>query len=91
MRRTKHRRRFHTGRVITNRRRRARDIEGSSWRVWWAEHPPANGRLRNTFYVRGCGRARCYLCHGDKLLGRRAEDNRAWREAVAVELSELGL
>lgn len=28
------------------------------------------GRFRKSQRVGGCGRARCWLCHGDKLAGR---------------------
>lgn len=85
MRRTKHRRRFHTGRVISNRRRRGRTLEKNDW---WREHPPENGRLRDRFYFRGCGVARCGLCHPHKRWGGdRTREKRAWEREVAEDLA----
>lgn len=84
MRRTKHRRRFHTDRVIANRQRRYRREE-SGWvvRDGWARHLE-DGRLANDYAYFGCGRPRCYLCHFEKLIGdRRTREKRAWRREVA--------
>lgn len=87
MRRTKHRRRFHTDRVISNRRRRGRTLEYRDW--WWAEHPPADGRLRDRFYFRGCGVARCGLCHPHKRWGGdRTREKRQWRDEVVAGLTD---
>jgi hypothetical protein len=86
MRRTKHRRRFHTGRVISNRRRRGRTLEKNDW--WWREHPPENGRLRDRLYFRGCGLPRCGLCHPHKRWGGdRTREKRAWKREVAEQLA----
>lgn len=84
MRRTKHRRRFHTGRVISSRRRRGRTLEPQD--RWWS-HPPENGRLKDRFYFRGCGSPRCWLCHMGKLEpGRREREERKWRQEWRDEL-----
>lgn len=49
------------------------------WRQHLARHSPEvltcrceqqAGRFRKGQRVGGCGKARCYLCHGDKLLQR---------------------
>jgi hypothetical protein len=49
------------------------------WRQHRAQHGPGplacpcelqTGRFRKGQRVGGCGKARCYLCHGDKLLKR---------------------
>lgn len=86
MRRTKHRRRFHTDRVIANRRRRGELLEAND--PWWTAHRPENGRLANVFYYRGCGEARCYLCHFDKLIGyRRTREKRVWRQEVEDQMN----
>lgn len=85
MRRTKHRRRFHTERVIANRRRRGRTLERDD--LWWKENPPEDGRLANVFYFRGCGLARCGLCHPHKKWGGdRTQAKRAWRREVVEQL-----
>jgi hypothetical protein len=83
MRRTRHRRRFHTDRVVANRRRFLLDHDqGWMWevpaRVGW-------GKLadRHPF---DCG-GRCLMCHGDKLLDagkRRRQEDRAWRRDWGV-------
>lgn len=79
MRRTRHRRRFHTDRIVSNRRRR-----------YWAEMPAwrRDEQMHRRLLGYGaladrdpwdCGR-RCLLCHWDKLVEpRRARENRAWR------------
>jgi hypothetical protein len=56
MRRTKHRRRFHTWRVIANRQRRYRR-EVSGWEVAedWDRHLE-DGRLANSYAYFGCGK-----------------------------------
>lgn len=77
MRRTKHRRRFHTERVIANRRRLGEKLLWED--EWFVRHPPEDGRLHDRFYYRGCGNARCFLCHFDKLIGdRRTREKRLW-------------
>lgn len=44
------------------------------------------GRFRKGQRIGGCGNARCYLCHGDKLLKRpsrqQQQSNIAFREAL---------
>lgn len=85
MRRTKHRRRYHTDRVIQNRQRRAAQ-ETPSW--WWPRRLE-DGRLsdRNAFF--DCGRAHCLLCHWDKFMEpRRTRENRAWRREAEAEVAE---
>lgn len=79
MRRTKHRRRFHTDRIV--RARRARYIRESRDR-WWEEFPEwyaqrlSYGALASTDPW-DCGRARCGLCRRPP--GDRARDKRLWR------------
>lgn len=82
-RRTRHRRRFHTDRVVRNRRARYR-----------RETPPWRGELDERRFAYGaladrdpwdCGR-HCNLCHWSKFNEpRRARENREWRciEAAA--------
>lgn len=79
MRRTRHRRRFHTDRIVSNRRaryvrevpqdRRYRDERLSRWGYGaLSDRDPWD-----------CG-GHCLLCHGEKFLEpRRARENRAWR------------
>jgi hypothetical protein len=87
MRRTKHRRRYHTDRVIANRQRRYRR-EGSGWLVGGRERHLQDGRLADRYAYFGCGRAHCYLCHFDKLIGdRRAREKRTWLREVEDQLS----
>lgn len=84
--RSKHRRRYHTARVIKNRRARGIAIEAGVG--WMVENPPPSGKLDDVFYYRGCGRARCHLCHWDKLdLSRRARERRAWKREVVDQLA----
>jgi hypothetical protein len=72
---TRHRRRFHTDRVVRNRRAR-----------FLRETPDARPDDRRLSYGRladrdpwDCG-SRCWLCHYDKLLGYpRAQETRAWQ------------
>jgi hypothetical protein len=83
MRRTRHRRRFHTDRVVANRRRFLLDHDqGWMWevpaRVGW-------GKLADRHPFDGGGR--CLMCHGDKLLDagkRRRQEDRAWRRDWGV-------
>ena len=84
MRRTKHRRRFHTRRVVRNRQRRY--VETPTWRFGWLEDLE-DGRLedRNAYF--GCSRPHCYLCHWEKyLIPRRAQEKRAWKKEVYDQL-----
>lgn len=85
MRKTKHRRRFHTDRIVQN--RRARYVrEAPDWLghyrtenhdEWWAKMM-SYGRLADRDPW-DCGR-RCWLCHYEKLLGYpRAREKRAWQ------------
>lgn len=86
MRRTKHRRRFHTSRIIWKREAR-RHIWGDSW---WSdpENQPALGRLRNRdFYLHGCS---CLMCKWDKHdPSRRARERRDWKTEVADQLASM--
>lgn len=83
MRRTRHRRRFHTDRIVSN--RRVRYKRESSW--WWPEY------LENKRFSYGaladrdpwdCG-SHCLLCHWDKFEEpRRTRENREWRKDWGV-------
>jgi hypothetical protein len=48
------------------------------------------GRFRKGERVGGCGRARCYLCHGAKLLGIPTCRERVARISYHEWLAELG-
>lgn len=90
--RTKHRRRYHTGRVISNRQRRQRRLDRWLWidktGIWLLP----NGKLDRTDRYFDCGRARCGLCHGDKLWDpRRAREKRRWEREAEVAMEEVGL
>jgi hypothetical protein len=78
MRRTHHRRRYHTGRIIRNRQRQ---WSREGWADdWYAEHPMTAGRLDDRQAYFGCGNAHCYLCHWDKFVEpRRTREKRAWK------------
>lgn len=83
MRRTKHRRRFHTDRVIANRRRRYRR-EAADWELAWRRHLE-DGRLADRYAYYGCGRPRCYICHPDKVTGgQRTREKRLWRREIGI-------
>jgi hypothetical protein len=85
MRRTKHRRRFHTERVIRNRQAQHRR-EG--W-GWFDARPLPDGRLADRQAYFGCSRAHCFLCHFDKLIGdRRVREKRRWLGEVEDQLAE---
>ncbi len=90
MRRTKHRRRFHTGRVISN-RQRAYKREAPAWwgygdRVFARDLE--RGRLRDSNAYFGCGRPRCLVCHWEKYMEpRRAREKRAWQREVAEQFA----
>lgn len=75
MRRTRHRRRFHTDRVVA--KRRAFIAE----RLDYLLDVPSRtgyGKLADRHPL-DCGR-RCMVCHGEKFLDpRRARETRAWR------------
>lgn len=83
MRRTKHRRRFHTDRVIANRQARhlREDYYFRYWRgkgeaLWTLE----DGRLKHTDAYHDCGVPRCGCCHWSKFNEpRRTREKRAWR------------
>ena len=79
MRRTRHRRRFHTDRIVNNRRAR--------WRreSRWPEDVEEGRKSRFGYGALAdrdpwdCGR-HCLLCHHDKFLEpRRAREKRAWQ------------
>lgn len=77
--RTRAYRRHQAARVIAARRRFLRED-------WDAPHlldqPPGRWRKR---HPGDCGRARCGLCHGDKLFGPKAR-GAAKRAAIAAQL-----
>lgn len=80
MRRTRHRRRFHTDRIVSNRRRRY--IREYAWGrasdIAERGHRFSYGALSSRDPW-DCG-GHCLLCHGEKFLEpRRARENRAWR------------
>jgi hypothetical protein len=84
MRRTRHRRRFHTDRVVANRRRFLLDHDqGWMWevpaRVGW-------GKLADRHPL-DCGR-RCLMCH-PRHIEPKARDNRQ-REAIDYDLRANG-
>jgi len=88
MRRTKHRRRFHTGRVISNRQRRHRRLDRWLWvdntGVWLLP----DGKLDKTDSYLDCGCARCVTCHWGKYMEpRRAREKRAWKREVTEQLA----
>ena len=82
MRRTKHRRWFHTERVIRNRQRAYRR-ETPSWElIGWPRHLE-DGRLADENAYFGCRRPRCYICHFDKLIGdQRTREKRLWKREI---------
>lgn len=81
MRRTKHRRRFHTDRVISN-RQRTYEREAPSW---W-DRSLESGRLRDRNAYFGCNRPRCLVCHWGKFMEpRRAREKRNWRQEAAEQ------
>lgn len=72
MRRSKARRRFHTGRIIRNRQRRARLI-------FMTGEVGEAGRYATRDPNFGCN-PRCLICHWDKLdPSRRARTRREWQ------------
>jgi hypothetical protein len=89
MRRTRHRRRFHTDRIVAN--RRARLIrEESPWNRtnWpdWISARMAYGRLADRDPW-DCGHTRCGCCHWYKYSGdhqRRRREERLWRQDWGV-------
>lgn len=86
MRRTKHRRRFHTGRVISN-RQRAYLREAPGW--WGRDWDLPDGRLANRNAYFGCGRPHCLMCHWDKYMEpRRAREKRTWKREA--EMQQVG-
>lgn len=85
MRKTRHRRRFHTDRIVQNRRRRYQREARSGWAAyeaatfpeWWAERL-SYGRLADRDPW-DCG-SHCELCHWAKFNEpRRTREKRAWR------------
>jgi hypothetical protein len=78
MRRTRHRRRFHTDRIVSNRRRRF--LRVTRWPDYLVDQPRrwGYGALADRDPW-DCG-GHCLLCHMDKFMEpRRARENRAWR------------
>lgn len=78
MRRTRHRRRFHTDRIVEN--RRARYKRESRYGLDYMDRFSRFGygalADRDPW---DCG-SRCLLCHGEKFMEpRRTRENRAWR------------
>ena len=69
------------------------------WRQHLAWHGPGPlargcesqvGRFRKGQRVGGCGRSRCCLCHGDKLLKRPTLEQRRSASSYGEWVSELG-
>ncbi len=83
-RRTRHRRRFHTDRIVAARRARYMAEEPP----WWTRDLDllgdrlAYGRLAQADPW-DCGRARCGICHTSDP-SRRAREQRAWRRVEAA-------
>lgn len=48
------------------------------------------GRFRKAERVGGCGRSRCWLCHGDKLAGRATVQERKGHAVYDEGLTEIG-
>ena len=94
-RRTRHRRRFHTDRIVANRRARyLREVAASSWgrdETRGRDHDEWTARLLAYGHLASadpwdCGR-HCVLCHAAKLLEpRRARKNRGRRRERDVVL-----
>jgi hypothetical protein len=84
MRRTRHRRRFHTDRIVSNRRARYLREQIDQWPYAtnhdeWLAKTLSYGALADRDPW-DCGR-RCLLCHHDKFLEpRRAREDRQWRK-----------
>jgi hypothetical protein len=78
MRRTRHRRRFHTDRIVAN--RRARYLREDRWPEFMVDRPERWGYgAMSDRDPWDCGR-RCFCCHGAKFLEpRRAREKRAWQ------------
>ncbi len=66
MRRTKHRRRFHTERVIANRQRHWREAMPWGMNEAFDRWPLPDGKLANDNAYFGCNRPRCGVCHWEK-------------------------
>lgn len=76
MRRTMHCRRYHTWRVIQKRQDRHRRMDQ---RWLWPGEPLPDGRLADEDRYHGCHRARCGVCHPEKLVGgERTREKRQW-------------
>lgn len=78
MRRTRHRRRFHTDRIVSNRRRRfLREERSPEYRIESPRHWGYGALADRDPW--DCGR-HCLLCHWEKFLEpRRTREKRAWR------------
>ena len=82
MRRTRHRRRFHTDRIVRNRRARYRR-ETPDWALTRDPDRLSYGRLAD-LDPWDCGR-HCLMCHWEKFLEpRRAREKRAWRREIEL-------
>jgi hypothetical protein len=78
VRRTRHRRRFHTDRIARNRRARYRR-DTPAWELDRRPRPLPYGLLADRDPW-DCGRPGCKFCHWAKRTEpRRARENRAWR------------
>jgi hypothetical protein len=78
VRRTRHRRRFHTDRIVRNRRARYRR-ETPDWELDRRPQRLPYGLLADRDPW-DCGRPGCVCCHWAKCTEpRRARENRAWR------------
>ena len=84
MRRTRHRRRFHTDRIVRNRRARyMRETRPWELRLKATNHDEwiAKRLAYGTLADRDpwdCGGS-CWMCHYEKRTPRRARENRQWR------------
>lgn len=78
MRRTRHRRRFHTDRIVAN--RRARYKRETSFADQVRPEHLSYGRLASTDPW-DCGNPRCGICHYESVerRARRQREARAWR------------
>lgn len=83
MRRTRHRRRFHTDRIVANRRARyLRETPSWSLDERWLYPKLSYGRLASTDPW-DCGNADCGVCrYWDH--GRRAQEKRQWKKECQI-------
>jgi hypothetical protein len=80
MRPTRHRRRFHTDRIVANRRARYLRESMTGWRERWNDVDNLKRFGYGALADRDpwdCGNPRCGVCHYEE--PRRARENREWR------------